>query len=268
MISLKRNTKYELTPAKGLRSRNIYNPSSKADFKISRGKFSDFLTCQRCFYLDRVKGVISPSLPGWSLNAATDELLKKEFDVCREKRQPHRLFPQYDLEHIIPFDHPDLNKWRDSLRAGLMSRHRDTNIILTGGVDDIWINTNTEEIIVVDYKSQANRRPVEVWSYLSSVYHQGYKVQLDFYAYLLKKMKFKVAKTGYFLVCNGNKEANGFYGNMKFSETLIPYDTSTDWIEKEVDKMYDLMNSTYLPKHNTSCENCAYAARRAEFENL
>ena len=38
MISLKRNTKYELTPAKGLRSRNIYNPSSKADFKISRGK--------------------------------------------------------------------------------------------------------------------------------------------------------------------------------------------------------------------------------------
>jgi CRISPR/Cas system-associated exonuclease Cas4 (RecB family) len=149
-----------------------------------------------------------------------------------------------------------------------MSRHRDTNIILTGGVDDVWINTNTEELIVVDYKSQANRRPVEVWSYLSSVYHQGYKIQLDFYAYLLKKMKFKVAKTGYFLVCNGNKEANGFYGNLKFSETLIPYDTSTDWIENEVDRMYDLMNDTDLPKHNISCENCAYAARRAEFENL
>ena len=120
MISLKRNTKYELTPAKGLRSRNVYNPSNSIDFKVSRGKFSDFLTCMRCFYLDRVKGVISPSLPGWSLNAATDELLKKEFDACREKRQPHRLFAQYDLEHIIPFDHPDLNKWRDSLRLSLI----------------------------------------------------------------------------------------------------------------------------------------------------
>ena len=97
MISLKRNSKFELAPAKGLRSRNIYEPGSTKDFKISRGKFSDFLTCERCFYLDRVKGVVSPSLPGWSLNAATDELLKKEFDICRANKTPHRLFKDYDF---------------------------------------------------------------------------------------------------------------------------------------------------------------------------
>ena len=85
-----------------------------------------------------------------------------------------------------------------------MDRHRDTNIILTGGVDDIWFNTNTEELIVVDYKSQSNKRPVEPWSYLSSIYHEGYKRQLDFYAYLLKEMGFTVAKKPC-IVCNGNK---------------------------------------------------------------
>ncbi len=117
MISLKRNSKYELTPATGLRTRNIYQPGSAKDFKISRGKFSNFLTCERCFYLDRVKGVVTPSLPGWSLNAATDVLLKKEFDICREDKLPHRRFKDYGLEHIIPLDHPELDKWRDSLRA-------------------------------------------------------------------------------------------------------------------------------------------------------
>ena len=47
-------------------------------FKISRSKFSDFIDCPRCFYLDRVKGLESPSVPGWSLNVAVDELLKKD----------------------------------------------------------------------------------------------------------------------------------------------------------------------------------------------
>ena len=53
---------------------------------------------------------------------------------------------------------------------------------------------------------------------------------------------------------------------MEFSETLIPYDTKTDWIKLEVDRMYDLMNQRELPSVNPYCENCAYAARRTEFE--
>jgi hypothetical protein len=29
------------------------------------------------FYLDRVKGLKEPSMPGWALNIAVDELIKK-----------------------------------------------------------------------------------------------------------------------------------------------------------------------------------------------
>ena len=97
MISLKRNSKLELVEAPGKRSRasSIYIPGQTEDFKISRGRFSNFLTCPRCFYLDRVIGLSEPGMPGWTLNETTDLLLKKEFDECRENQIPHRLFAQY-----------------------------------------------------------------------------------------------------------------------------------------------------------------------------
>ena len=79
MVSLKRNNKLELVEATGKRSRDssIYTPGQAEDFKISRGRFSTFITCPRCFYLDRIKGLSEPSLPGWTLNETTDLLLKK-----------------------------------------------------------------------------------------------------------------------------------------------------------------------------------------------
>ena len=262
MISLKRNTKLELVPAPGIRVRqtSIYKPNQEQDFKISRGKFSDFLSCSRCFYMDRVKGIVSPGMPGWTLNETTDRLLKKEFDVCREKQEPHRIFLENNLDNIVPFAHPDMDKWRDALRNGLMINFH--NITLTGGVDDIWQNTDTKELIIVDYKSQANTREVEPISYLSNAYHEGYKIQMDFYAYLLKEMGFDVCKTSYFLVCNADRNAEAFSGELRFSETLVPYKWDTSWIDGELGKMVAVLNSKQLPDSNPSCENCAYAKQR------
>ena len=268
MIDLKRNSKKELVPATGKRTRSssIYKPHQTEDFKISRGKFSDFLTCPRCFYMDRVIGLESPGTPGWTLNETTDLLLKKEFDACRETQTPHRLFLENGLEHLVPFQHPDIDKWRDSLRHGLMARFADTNIILTGGVDDIWQNTKNGKLVVADYKSQANTKELEPDSYLSDPYKEGYKVQMDFYAYLLQQMGFEVEKTAYFLVCNADREADGFNSEMKFQEVLIPYQWNSDWIHGKVTEMIDLLNDNNAPDANPSCKNCAYARQRAIFE--
>ena len=261
MINLKRNKKtLELVEATGLRTRtsSIYTPKQTGDFKISRSKFEDFLKCPRCFYLDRVKGLISPGMPSWSLNETTDLLLKKEFDQCREKQIPHRLFLENGLDHLVPFKHEQMDNWRDSLRHGLMSRFDGTNIILSGGIDDIWQDTKTKELIVVDYKSQASSHEVEPESYLNSGWHEGYKNQMDFYNYLLNLMGFKTADTSYFLVVNANRAADGFHGVMEFSETLIPYKHDTSWIMEKVYEMITCMNSDYVPKNHPSCEGCAY----------
>ena len=266
MIDLKRNSKKEPVKANGLRTRasSSYSPNQKQDFKISRGRFSNFLTCKRCFYLDRVKGLDPPGTPGWTLNETTDLLLKKEFDYCRERQIPHRLFIDNDLNHLVPFDHPEMDDWRNSLHKGLMLRHKDTNIILTGGIDDIWQHKITKQLIVVDYKSQAKYGKVDKQDYLDDPYHEGYKIQMDFYAYLLKGMGFDVHKTSYFLVCNAKRDDEEFNKRMNFDEYLVPYSWNADWIDNKIDEMISLMNNHQIPEPNTSCKNCAYSEQYAK----
>ncbi len=268
MISLKRNSKGELIPATGKRSKeqSSYKPNQAADFRVSRSKFSDFLTCARCFYMDRVLGLAEPGMPGWALNSATDELLKREFDKCREEQIPHRLFEKYNLNHLVPFKHEEIDTWRDALRGGIIQRFEDTNIILTGGVDDIWLDTKTKELIVVDYKSQASLNEVEPISYLNNVYHEGYKIQMDFYNYLLACKGFKPSPISYFFVVNADRTAEGFNEQMKFSETLIPYKNDYSWIPDKVREMIAIMNSRDIPDSHISCENCAYARERSALE--
>jgi len=268
MISLKKNKKGELVKATGIRSRasSYYKPNQEETFKISRSKFSDFLKCQRCFYLDRVGGIVSPSTPGWSLNETTDILLKKEFDAHRTEQKPHRTFAEFGLTDVVPFDHPDIDTWRDSLRGGLTYHLPNSNLILHGGVDDIWINQTTQEIILVDYKSQATTHAVIPRLYLSSYTHQDYKVQMDFYAYLLLMMGFSVSSTSYFYVCNADRQAEAFNGTMAFQETLVPYPWQADWIEEKLQNMIGVLNSATLPESNEACENCAYAKQRARLE--
>ncbi|WP_320667946.1 PD-(D/E)XK nuclease family protein [Prochlorococcus sp. MIT 1307] len=266
MIDLKRNSKKEPVKATGVRSRETssYTPNQRTDFKISRGRFSNFLTCQRCFYLDRVKGLDAPGTPGWTLNETTDLLLKKEFDHCREQQIPHRLFAANGLSHVVPFDHQEMDRWRDSLHHGLMLRHKNTSIILTGGVDDIWQDTITKKLIVVDYKSQAKNGRLDKQDYLDDPYHDGYKIQMDFYAYLLSGMGFDVHPTSYFLVCNAKRDDDGFHKRMNFDEYLVPYNWNSDWIESKIDEMVALMNQHQIPEPNECCKNCAYSEQYAK----
>ena len=95
---------------------------------------------------------------------------------------------EYKL-NAIPFAHKDLEKWRESRAHGIKYEHPELNLILRGGVDDVWMikNSNPPELIIVDYKAQSKNKKVEKEDYLDDIYHQGYKLQLDFYRYLFIK---------------------------------------------------------------------------------
>ena len=268
MISLKRNSKGKFVEATGKRTRasSYYNRNQTESFKISRSKFSDFLSCKRCFYLDRVLGLVSPDLPGWTLNETTDLLLKKEFDLCREREVPHRIFSKFNLDHIIPFQHEDIEKWRDSLHHGIEAEIDGSNIILYGGIDDVGIDLKENKLVIIDYKSQATKYPVNSRTYLSNTYHQSYKLQMDVYAFILSKMGFDVSGTSYFYVCNADRSFPDFQGLMRFEETLIPYEPDTKWIEPQILSMVDCLNSPEIPEANAACMNCAYSRARIEME--
>jgi hypothetical protein len=79
-------------------------------------------------------------------------------------------------------------------------------------------------------------------------------------------MGYKTSATSYFLVVNADKTANGFHGNMKFSETLIPYKNDISWIATKVRDMINTMNQKIIPDSHESCENCAYARERTNYD--
>ena len=263
-MPLKRNSKGEIAEVKPIRTRKgtIYVKGSNTIFKISRSKFSNFLECKRCFYLERVKGLKDPSMPGWSLNSAVDELLKKEFDEFRKKQQPHTLIKKNNL-NLVPFKNENIDLWRNALSGGISFLDKNTNIEIHGGVDDVWFDLDKKELVVVDYKAQSNNRPVETKSYLSNIYHQGYKIQMDIYVHILRKMNFKVSDTAYFYVCNGDRNYSNFNAKLNFTITLVPYQTNTSWIDKKIVEMKKTLEAASIPEINKSCEKCMhlYAAK-------
>ena len=67
------------------RKSSLYDKNSLEPFKISRSKFFNFLSCKRCFYLDRVRGLKEISSPPYTLNNTVDELLKKNLITTEKK---------------------------------------------------------------------------------------------------------------------------------------------------------------------------------------
>ena len=68
------NNKKEVIPLR-TRKGSIYQRGTNEVFKISRSKFNNFIDCPRCFYLERVKGLKDPSMPGRALNSAVKDNL-------------------------------------------------------------------------------------------------------------------------------------------------------------------------------------------------
>src|SRR3989338_756054 len=112
----------------GKRSKNIYDPKSKTPFKLSRSKIDDFITCPRCFYIDRRLGVGRPPGYPFSLNIAVDALLKKEFDIHRAKNMTHPMMKAYGID-AVPFQHEKMDEWRDAMHRGIQYHHKPTNLI-------------------------------------------------------------------------------------------------------------------------------------------
>mgnify|MGYP000889049602 CR=1 FL=1 len=66
------------------RHRGTYKPEHPEPYEVSRSQIQSFLKCPACFWMNRVKGIKFPGMPGFLLNTATDTLLKKDFDVIFE----------------------------------------------------------------------------------------------------------------------------------------------------------------------------------------
>ncbi len=240
------------------RTRGLFDPESEEPFRISRSKIDLFLECPRCFYLDRRLGIGRPPGYPFSLNSAVDALLKKEFDIHRAQHTAHPFMKAYGID-AIPFEHEKMDEWRDSLRAGVQYLHEATNLMVTGGVDDVWINPKGE-LIIADYKATSKNGEVN----LDAEWQDGYKRQMEVYQWLFRQNGFKVSETGYFVYCNGKADKEAFDGKLEFDVKLIPYKGDDSWIEGTIKDIKKCLMSDSIPKSSQDCDYCRYCQAVSE----
>lgn len=234
------------------RTRNLFDPDSADTFRVSRSKIDLFMNCLLCFYLDCRLGVGRPPGFPFALNSAVDALLKKEFDIHRAKKRPHPLMGAYGLKDVIPYSHEDMDLWRTNFK-GITHVHEPTNFLVTGAIDDIWINKKGE-LIIVDYKSTSKEEKVS----LDKEWQIGYKRQMEVYQWLFRRNGFEVSSTGYFVYCNGKTDREAFDAKLEFDIDLIPYTGDDAWVEKALTEMKQCLQTEALPKPSAECDYCAY----------
>ena len=239
------------------RRSNLYQPNDKAPFNVSRSKIDFFLECPQCFYLDRRLGIVRPSIPGYTLNMAVDTLLKKEFDLLREQKKSHQLMQDCNIE-AIPFWHPDLPVWRDdnNKKVGASFWHKKTNLNICGIIDDIWQNTKTQQLHIVDYKSTSTNYPIS----LDGEFKERYKRQMEIYQWIFKNMGFDISNLGYFFYVNATKKRSGFYNKLEFETSIIPYQGDDSWVEDAILDIKKCLDQNDIPESGKDCQYCAYRA--------
>ncbi len=244
-----------------------YNPNRDAswnyggkNWKLSRSKIDLFLECARCFYLDNKLGV--KRVPGFpfSINSAVDYLLKQEFDAYRTRGEQHPLQKEYGID-ARPMSHVELDEWRRNF-GGIKYRHEPTGLLVTGAIDDLWIN-GQDEYIVVDYKATAKDEAVKE---LDKDWQDGYKRQMEVYQWLLRQNGYQVSDTGYFVYCTGKMDRQAFDKRIDFDVNLIDYKGNDSWVEKTLLAIKKCLDSETIPLADKNCDHCAYWNARRGFE--
>ncbi len=237
-----------------------YNPNRSQEWnygggkwRLSRSKIDFFFECPRCFYLDNKLGTKRPGFPAFNLNIAVDELFKREFDIHRKAKSQHPLMKKHNLE-AIPFAHKDLDSWRDPF-VGIEYREPETDLLVSGGVDDVWVQPDGT-LIIVDYKSTSKDGSITKLG--DSPWEQQYTRQLGVYRWLLENNGFTVAKTGYLVYANASKDEDAFDDKLTFETTLVPVETDVDWILPALKEIKNCLDQENLPKIGNNCEYCPY----------
>ena len=230
-------------------------------WRLSRSKIDLFQQCPRCFYLDNKLGLKRPPGYPFSLNSAVDNLLKTEFDVHRANGEQHAIQKQYGI-NAIPAVHESLGIWRENFK-GVECKHKLTGFVVSGAIDDLWLDPKTEEYIVVDYKATAKAEAV---TELDKDWQDGYKRQMEVYQWLLRQNGLKTSNTGYFVYFTGRPDEKAFDAKLEFDIHLIEYIGSDNWVEGTLKNIKKCLESDKIPKTDTDCDYCLYRKEIGEVE--
>jgi len=121
----------------------------------------------------------------------------------------------------------------------------DNGITLWGRPDE-YIKLEDNNIVALDHKTKS-KEPDDV--------HPSYKLQLDVYSFLLKKMGYNTISKAY-LAFYYPDECE-LHEGMPFNCTVIEVKTNLSRVDKLVDKAYNILNGE-MPESNENCDYCKW----------
>ncbi len=217
-----------------------------------------FVECPRCFWLDVHHKIKRPPGYPYTLSAAVDYLVKREFDKYRVKGKLPPVFTKEGLDAKL-YDGPELAEWRNNFK-GISHFDEDLNATLYGAVDDILVfpdarpNDNSVgrgALAVVDYKSSGSR---EITIY------DDYQKQMDTYSYILQRMGYQPHPQAYFVFYQVDKTGEGFQNVLPFSESLRPVKVDSSWVGPAFERAIKLARQGKAPPPSPDCDHCNYVA--------
>jgi RecB family exonuclease len=167
--------------------------------------------------------------------------------------------------NFVPYRDDRIDDWQNS-RKGVTYLDSDTNLILYGAIDDLWVDPEAGTLHVVDYKTTSKDLPITALS--DAEYHDAYRRQLEVYSFLLSKNGLGIAPTAYWFYATARKNAEEFNMALQFDPTLIEHACTTGWIEPALAAMKAALEASELPPASASCDLCSYVRARVAAEGV
>jgi CRISPR/Cas system-associated exonuclease Cas4 (RecB family) len=124
----------------------------------------------------------------------------------------------------------------------------------------VWIDLDTDELVVVDYKSTSSKDEVN----LNKDWQISYKRQMEFYQWLLRQNGFKVSNDGYFVYCNGVKDKDSFDEVLEFRVKVLHYEGNDSWVKPTILQIREIISNDKTPDSDDECSTCSYVDTRFE----
>ena len=223
-----------------------YTPGQNEQLKLSRTQVSMFKECPRCFYMKKRYGIGTPGSPPYLLNSAVDGLLKNEFEIYRESQTPHPLFEENNL-NFVPYK-SETEKWRS-----IKYEDETRNMVLSGIIDDLWIDKDTNKFVLADYKATSTKKEINIFLL--------FKWQMDFYHWLLKKVGMDVSPDSYFVYANADRYKERFDATLHFNMSLKKYTVDDSWVEPVLDRIRTTLDEDTVPQAYAECKHCNYVGQ-------
>ena len=229
--------------------------------KISRSGLKLFLDCPRCFWLDLHHKIKRPPGYPYTLSSAVDYLVKREFDVYREKGELPPVLALSGVEGLKNaklYNGENFSEWRNNFK-GVAYWDEGLNAILYGAVDDI-LEFSDDSLAVVDYKSSGSK---EITIY------DDYQKQMDVYNWILKQKGYETYPEAFFVFYQVKKDEDGFHNVLKFKEEIRSVKVNMEWVGGAFENAVELARQDEAPSVSGNaqkhCDHCHYTKMGGKF---